>query len=161
MQRSLAVLVGTLGVFIYWQSGPAFTAEVAPLVLTLDKAQVLHLSAPARRVILANPAIADVTLETPTLLYVFAKAPGETSLVVLGDDNRTLFSRPVVVTSQSDRAVSVHVPGTDGPTDRSYSCVENRCLRVPSPDAVQGAGAPAAPTAASTPISPTAAAPTH
>ena len=140
-----------------WHGGLAGAAE--PLVVVLDTTQIMHLVKPAHRVIIGNPNIADVTLESPTLMYVVAKTPGETNLIVLDGDDKPILSRPVVVTSPPERTVSVHVPTNDGPTDRAYSCVANRCLRVPSPDAVtNGAGASAmtgnGPPGASAPSSP-------
>ena len=132
----LCVLTGTAAV----------AADVSPLVVVFDKAQVVHLAAPARRVIVANPAIADVSVEEPTLLYVFGKAPGETSITVLGADNRELLSRSVVVTTEPDRMVTVYRPGAEGPVGSHYSCVANRCLKVASPETVAATAiAPAAP----------------
>ncbi len=123
----------------------AWSAEASPLVVVFDKVEILRLAKPARRVIIGNSAIADVNLETPTLVYLFGKAPGETSLIVLGDDDRTILSRPVVVTSETERAVSVHVPGGEGPVSRTYSCMGNRCLRVASPGGQTTAAAPTPP----------------
>jgi hypothetical protein len=129
--RILALLVVAAAT---WCALPAPAAEADPLVVTLDKPYVMRLVKPARRVIVGNPAIADVTLESPTLIYVFGKTPGETGLIVLGEGDRTVLSRPVVVTTNAERTVSVHLPGTDGPTGRDYSCLPDRCLRIASPE---------------------------
>ena len=122
---------------------PAWAADGDALQLTFDKVKLVHLQAAARRLIVANPAIADVSLETPTLLYIFGKAPGETNLVVLGDDDRLIFSRPLVVAPETERTVSVHVPANEGGVVRTYSCTDIRCVRVPSPEGMAvGAAAP-------------------
>lgn len=134
----------------------AWSAEASPLVVVFDKVEILRLAKPARRVIIGNSAIADVNLETPTLVYLFGKAPGETSLIVLGDDDRTILSRPVVVTSETERAVSVHVPSGEGPVSRTYSCIGNRCLRVASPGGQTTAAAPPPPAQPTIPPPPTA-----
>jgi Flp pilus assembly secretin CpaC len=126
---------------VLWAGSSAGAADSGPIVVVFDKAEVLRLAKPARRVIVGNPAIADISMETPTMLYVFGKALGETSLVVLGDDDHALLSRPVVVTTASSRAVTVHVPGGDGPTSRVYSCVSGNCLRVANPEAANGGSA--------------------
>jgi hypothetical protein len=137
-------------VLAFTACGAVLAAE--PLVVTLDKTEILRLDQPARRVIVGNPAIADVSLENSKLMYVVAKAPGETNLIVLGDGDVPILSRPVVVTGPSERSVSVHVPTSDGPSSRVYSCIGDRCLRVPTPDAISNAGAPAALTNPATPL---------
>ena len=143
MRRTLSILFPTL-VTVALTSLPA-AAGGPPLVVTFDKATVLHLDTPARRVIVGNPMIADVSVEEPTLLYVFGKAPGETSMIVLDADNKEIMARPVVVSTDPDRLLTVSAPGNDGPANRNYSCVANRCLRVASPEAAAAAAiAPAA-----------------
>jgi hypothetical protein len=144
MRKSLSILFPALAM-VALATAPALAAGASPLVVTFDKATVIHLDAPARRVIVGNPMIADVSVEEPTLLYVFGKAPGETSIIVLGADNKEIMARPVVVTTEPDRLLTVHAPGGDGPVNRNYSCVANRCLKVASPEAsAVGAVAPAA-----------------
>ncbi len=126
-------------------AGPAGAAS-DPMVISLDQATVLHLSKPAARVIVGNPAIADVNVDSPKLISIFGKMAGETNLIVLGHDDQTLLSRPLVVTNAPDHVVAVHVPGKDGPTSRVYSCADGHCLRVRSPDnsnSTASAGAPA------------------
>lgn len=117
------------------------------LSLAVDKAEILRLPAPAVRVIVANPAIADVTVEKPTLITLFGKSAGETSLMVLGADDKTILSRTVVVTGAGDHTVTVHAPGGQGPVSREYACVGNHCSKVETGNATQpGSAAPASPT---------------
>jgi len=127
-------------------SVPAMAADAAggqgPLSLTVDKAQVLHLSTPAQRVIVANPAIADVTVEKPTLITLFGKAAGETSLLVLGADDQEIINRSIVVTGAGDHSVTVHTPGGQGPVSREYSCIDQRCSKVGGSDGSSGAASP-------------------
>ncbi len=144
MVKTAAVLAIALSAAVCL--GDAVRAADGPLMVVIyDKARVIHLAKPVRRLIVGNPGIADVSLESPRLLYIFGKAPGETNLIALDDNDRPLLSLSLVVTTGSDRHVAVHVPGADGPVTRDYSCVGNRCLRVPSPEAnAAGGGAPAA-----------------
>lgn len=156
MKKALGLIfvLVTLGVLgRAWAAG----AEGEPLQLTFDKVKLVHLQAAARRLIVANPAIADVSLETPTLLYIFGKAPGETNLVVLGDGDRPIFSRPLVVAPETERTVSVHVPANEGAVVRTYSCTDSRCVRVTSPDGMAAGAAAPSPAVANTPMSSTAA----
>ncbi len=135
----IAIIIGT--------AVAPVVAAADPMVVPLDQATVLRLSKPAERVIVGNPAIADVIVDSPRLISIFGKMPGETNLIILGAQEQTLLSRPLIVTNAPDHVVAVHVPGKDGPTSRIYSCGDGHCLRVRSPDnspASPGAGAPAA-----------------
>lgn len=124
--RFVAVLLAASALW----AGPVLAADQGVLSITVNKASVLHLSAPAQRVIVANPAIADVTVEKPTLITLFGKTVGETSLTVLGVDDQEILSRTVVVTGAGDHTVTVHGPGAQGPVSRDYACVGQRCSKV-------------------------------
>jgi pilus assembly protein CpaC len=62
---------------------PAATAHPVPLVLDVDKAQLIILSEPAITVFVANPDIADVQVPEPTHVLVYAKKAGETTAFAL------------------------------------------------------------------------------
>jgi hypothetical protein len=128
-------------------------ADAESLTVVLDHAELLRLAKPAEKVIVGNPAIADVTVDSPSLVSVFGKSAGETNLIVLGAKGQVLLSRRLVVAQQLDGGVSVYVPGKDGPTIRAYSCSGGGCLRVHSPENLAGAGA-IAPAATPAPASP-------
>ena len=156
--RTAVGLILVLVTLSVWRPALAAAAEAEPLLVTFDKVRLVRLDAAARRLIVANPAIADVSLETPTLLYIFGKAPGETNLVVLGDDDHPLLSRPLVVTPETERTVSVHVPTNEGSTVRTYSCAAGRCVHVTSPEGIvapaPAAAAPAMPSSAEAAVTP-------
>ena len=63
---------------------PAATAaqSLTQLFLGVDRSHVLTITDPARKIAVANPAIADVQVISPTQLLVIGKAPGVTSLVI-------------------------------------------------------------------------------
>jgi hypothetical protein len=129
----------------------AVAAADEPIVIPLDHAEILRLAAPARRVIVGNPALADVTVDSPTLLSLFGKIAGETNLIVLDARDRTLLSRPLIVTRATDRAVAVHVPGKDGPTERLYSCGDSHCQRLKPVEDAPPAAVAAPPAAVAAP----------
>jgi Flp pilus assembly secretin CpaC len=62
--------------------GSAAAQPLTRLYVGLDRSHVLDLRDPARKVAVANPAIADVQVISPTQLLVVGKAPGITSLVI-------------------------------------------------------------------------------
>lgn len=72
-------------------------AEDVTLRIDLDSGALVRLSQPAAAVFVANPEIADVQIKTPTLIYVFAKAAGETTLFAVDSGEQVLLSRTVIV----------------------------------------------------------------
>lgn len=62
---------------------PASTIEFAPQVgVTVGKSTLLKLPAPAARISVGNPAVADVILLNPTEIYLLGKAVGATNVIL-------------------------------------------------------------------------------
>ncbi|MGA8399849.1 MAG: type II and III secretion system protein family protein [Stellaceae bacterium] len=72
-------------------------ATGAPIVLESGKGTLLRLSAPAATVFVANPDIADVQVKSPELVYINAKAPGETVVYAVDASSNVLLHSPVRV----------------------------------------------------------------
>ena len=68
-----------------------------PIVLQVSKGTLIRLPAPANTVFVANSDIADVTIKTPSLVYVTAKAPGETVLYAVDAGDHVLLNSIVRV----------------------------------------------------------------
>lgn len=119
---------------------PSATAE--SFDVRLDKAEVLRLPAPAAIIVVGNPAIADVTVETPLLLFVTGRAPGETNLLILDEDGEMVADYELIVIAERERHVTVNRSTVQLST---YSC-DPRCIEVLNPSEVervrQFAGAP-------------------
>jgi hypothetical protein len=133
-----------------------------PYLLDWNKAEVLRLSEDARHIVVANPQIVDVTVESPRVIVLFGKRPGETSVSVLDKAYSELFAATVVVTLPNDRHVSVISVARgrqSGMVETTYSCVE-RCVRVETPGAArpQPAGGARPPATRAAPGAPRAAA---
>jgi hypothetical protein len=104
------------------------------LDVTWREARVVRLAKPATSVIVGDPTVADVTLDDPTTVVVFGKAPGETNLIVLSGSQEMLFDWPLVVSPSNTRHVTVLNASSDpAPTEVLYSCGNERCARVLSP----------------------------
>jgi hypothetical protein len=117
----------------------ASTAAMADgLNLNWREARVVKLAKPATSVVVGDPTVVDVTLETPQTVVVFGKTPGETNILVLSGDQELLLDWPVVVSPVSARHVSVlNAVGADAPTEVLYACGTERCARVLSPTDVE------------------------
>jgi pilus assembly protein CpaC len=70
----------------------------APITVDVSKGVLISLDRPADTVFVADPAIADVQVKSPKLIYLFGKEPGDTSLYAVDADQKVLLSRPISVT---------------------------------------------------------------
>jgi len=111
------------------------------MTVQLDHAELLRFKKPVARVIVGNPAVADVNLDSPTLLTVIGKKLGSTSLIVLDLEDKTLLYSRVLVASNGAGNVTVHVSGTNGPVSRIYECNRGECVAMPQPGETGGGGA--------------------
>lgn len=61
--------------------------------------QVINLKQPAGQVLLTDPKVADVQLVTPSTLYVYGRSPGNTEIIVTGQDMESAYRYEVHVVS--------------------------------------------------------------
>ena len=125
--KAYAALAATLAVltlaFVGTVGGAALGAE--PVLVPLGSAVVVRLDRPARHVIVGNPAVADVTVQSARVLVVFGKAASATSLTVLGDGNKTVLDVPVVVGAGSNTGLGIiYATGKGVPLGGQHSSVE-------------------------------------
>ena len=73
------------------------SAAGAPIALEAGKGMLIRLERPAATVFIANPDVADVQVKSPALIYLSAKAPGETVLYAVDADDNVLINAPVRV----------------------------------------------------------------
>ncbi len=77
------------------QSRAAHPSET--LTLSQDTGSLVRLSAPMSDIFVANPGIADVQVRSSTQLYVFGKAPGETTVYATDRSGRVVYAANVRV----------------------------------------------------------------
>ena len=70
------------------------------LVLEMHKGQLVRLERPAAAVFVADPELADVQAHSPTLVYVFGRRSGTTTLFAVDENERVLLRRELVVEHQ-------------------------------------------------------------
>jgi pilus assembly protein CpaC len=86
-----------------------------PLALEPGKGIILRLERPAGNIFVADPAIADVQVKSPTVVYVIGKAPGTTTLFALDKQDQVLLNSQIEVrtdTGSLQRAMQQLLPGT-------------------------------------------------
>ncbi len=68
-----------------------------PVILEANKGQLLRLVRPVDTVFIAEPGIADVQLKSPSLIYIFGRRPGETTLFAVDKREMVVLNTRVVV----------------------------------------------------------------
>jgi len=84
--------------------GPAAAREIR---VALDQAFPIRLTEAAAGVAIGNPAIAAVTVQNDRFLFVTGRSYGATNLVVVGANDRILYSGRVVVMPDETDVVMV------------------------------------------------------
>ena len=123
MQRCLAAIAA----FVIFGVLPAAVAAETMNIL-VNKSHIVRLSRDAGVVMIANPEIADVAIESPRLVFVLGRNPGETNLKILDVGGKSMVSADVIVRPNAERHVTVN----RGSEEITYSCVP-RCARVETP----------------------------
>ncbi len=72
-------------------------AEEEPLVLSIDHSENIKLQEPADTVFIASPDIADVQVVAPTVITIYGRKQGETSVTASKKDGTILLKRRIVV----------------------------------------------------------------
>jgi pilus assembly protein CpaC len=73
------------------------------ITLEVNKGTLVRLTGPAATVFVANPDIADVQVKSPTLIYITAKAPGETVIYAVDASDGVLLNAPILVAHDLSR----------------------------------------------------------
>ena len=122
MQRSLAAIAAV----VFIGAMPAAAAETMTVVI--DKSQMVRLARDAAVVMIANPEVADVAIESPRLVFVLGRGPGVTSLSILDDDGKTMVRTDVIVVPNSQGYVTMH----RATAEFTFLCAP-RCAQVETP----------------------------
>jgi len=95
---------------------PAASAE--ELVVRYDQSQLLRVSRPIAEIIIGNPSIADITVQSTNMLVVTGKTFGTTNVIVLDADRNVIQDQRIVVVRDPARQVSLY----KGAKRETYSC---------------------------------------
>src|SRR6516164_8694869 len=79
------------------RGGAQIPANGGRITLEVNKGTLVRLTGPAATVFVANPDIADVQVKSPTLIYISAKAPGETVIYAVDASDSVLLNAPILV----------------------------------------------------------------
>ena len=88
--------------------------------------RLIPASGRAATVVIGNPLIADVTIQSGGVAVVTGKGYGGTNVIVLDHGGVVLLEKQIVVTSPSDHVVYIY----RGPSRTTYSCNPDCSARV-------------------------------
>lgn len=110
------VMVAPLGLALpaHADGGTAPRRVAAPAVqapaetrISLDMAVPLRLAAPASGVVVGNPSVVGVSIQSDQLLFLTGRSYGSTNLIVVDAEGRTIFQTRIVVIPDETQAVMV------------------------------------------------------
>jgi hypothetical protein len=94
-------------------------AAAEDMIVKFDQSQLIQLPRPAAEVIIGNPSIADVAIQTGNLLVVTGKSFGITNIISLDAERKVIQDQRIIVRRDEIRVVNVY----KGPDRSSYNCV--------------------------------------
>jgi hypothetical protein len=130
LARRLSWLFGASALALILMQAPAPAASET-LLVSLDQAQLMKLPERVATVVIGNPLIADVTIQTGGVAVVTGKGYGATNMIVLDRTGATLMAKNIVVQGPRDRIVVVY----RGVDRESWSCTPNCERRITLGDA--------------------------
>ena len=131
MRRRISSIAATL--LLTLAAWPSLAGE--SLTVAIDQSAPLSLPAGAQKVMIGNPAIADINVLDARTAVLLGRSFGATNVLVLDARGRTLMERQVVVSSPDANRVSVYHSdpmGLYGQKVDNFTC-SPRCERTPLP----------------------------
>ncbi|MDJ0512244.1 MAG: pilus assembly protein N-terminal domain-containing protein [Methyloceanibacter sp.] len=87
----------------------------------IDQAMMVRLARPAAEIVVGNPSIADVAVQSGDTLILTGKSFGETNLIVTDVKGKILVNRRIVVQEPNGRFVTVY----RGVRRETFHCAPN------------------------------------
>src|SRR3954470_14756950 len=112
--RSLAV-----GVLLWPVAAIAAGPSADTIAVNVDQAKLVKLPTRVSTIVVGNPLIADITMQTGGILVVTGKGYGATNFVAMDRNGEVLVDRIILVDSPADPIVTVY----RGVERESYSCM--------------------------------------
>ena len=76
--------------------------------VVVDQATLVRLDRPAAEIVVGNPSIADVSVQSGKLLVITGKSFGETNLVVMDADGKVIANRQLIVEEPRTGFVTIY-----------------------------------------------------
>jgi Pilus formation protein N terminal region len=97
------------------------SAASKDITVLIDQATLLLLERPVAEIVVGNPSIADVAVQSGKVLVLTGKSFGETNLIVLDAQGKVIANRRLIVQEPSTGYVTVYKGGAR----QTLSCAPN------------------------------------
>jgi hypothetical protein len=111
--RSLAIGL------LLWPAAVMAEPSVDAIAVNVDQAKLVKLPTRVATIVVGNPLIADVTLQTGGILVVTGKGYGATNFIAMDRAGEVLVDRVIQVEGPTDQLVTIY----RGIDRESYSCM--------------------------------------
>jgi hypothetical protein len=88
------------------------------IVVLIDQASIVRLERTAAEIVVGNPSIADVSVQSGKVLIVTGKSFGETNLIVIDADGKVIVNRQLIVQEPRTGFVTMY----RGPARQTLHC---------------------------------------
>jgi Flp pilus assembly secretin CpaC len=99
--RLVATAIAAFGAF------PASAGDT-PVEVLIDQVSLVKLDRPAAEIVVGNPSIADVSVQSGKVLVLTGKSFGETNLIVLDGDGKIIISKRLIVSEPRTGLVTIY-----------------------------------------------------
>lgn len=96
-------------------------ASAQDLIVKYDQASIIRLPRPAAEIIVGNPSITDVSIQSGTSLVITGKSFGVTNIIALDAQGQVIRDQRIMVRVDDDRMVVVNSGGKRS----SFACTPN------------------------------------
>jgi hypothetical protein len=110
-------LLGLAALVLLWPL--AAVAEPDAIAVNVDQAKLVKLPSRVATIVVGNPLIADVTLQTGGVIVVTGKGYGATNFIAMDRGGEILVDRLIQVEGPTDQLVTVY----RGVERETYSCM--------------------------------------
>ncbi|MHA1166055.1 MAG: pilus assembly protein N-terminal domain-containing protein, partial [Alphaproteobacteria bacterium] len=104
--------------FVALFAGLSHARELSGLNVNVDQARLIRLEKHGSEVIIGNPSIADVTVQSSKILVLTGKSMGLTNLIVLDGKGDEVLNRKIYVKADDVRQVTL----SRGARRETYTC---------------------------------------
>jgi hypothetical protein len=87
--------------------GPLLAQAADDLIVKYDQSQLIRLPRPAAEIIIGNPAIADIAIQSGNLLVVTGKSFGITNIIALDSERNVIQDQRVLVRRDDAKVVNL------------------------------------------------------
>ncbi len=86
----------------------AQNAGASDVIALIDQASVVRLDRPAAEIVVGNPSIADVSVQSGKVLIITGKSFGETNFIAIDADGKMITNRRLIVQEPRTGFVTVY-----------------------------------------------------